>query len=46
VSPMGLPTEFQAAARGPSGRYTGAARIFCVRSIGNYFISIVIVLYT
>jgi len=45
-SPMGHPGEFQGSRRRRSGRNTGAARIFCARSVGNSFICIVIVLYT
>jgi hypothetical protein len=40
-SPMGLPGRFQVCRMKESGRYTGAARIFCARSVGNYIICIV-----
>jgi len=45
-SPIGLHGEFQGCRARTSGRYTGAARVFCARSVGNYIICTVIVLYT
>jgi hypothetical protein len=43
---MGLPGEFQSCSVKVMGRYTGAARIFCARSVGYYIICIVVLLYT